>query len=59
MPVIQGKTAWPHRDKLQELGLHGLAMVARSGKPEEVKTDEKVLAALQKEWDSLRAMGME
>ncbi len=32
-------------------------MVARSVKPKEVKTNEKVRASLQKEWGSLRAIG--
>ncbi len=42
---------------MQEHGLHGLAMVAHSAKPKEVKTNEKARASLQKEWDSLRAIG--
>ena len=45
--VTQGKTGWSHRDKLQEHESHGLAMVARSVKPKEVKTNEKALAVLQ------------
>ncbi len=37
--------------------MHGLAVVARSVKPKEVKINEKARASLQKEWDSLRAIG--
>ena len=58
MPVISGKSKLPHREKLQDdMGLHGLALVARPVRPKEVKTNKKAIEAMQKEWDSLRELG--
>ena len=58
MPVISGKSKWPHREKLQgDMGLHGFALVARPVRFTEVKTNKKAIEAMQKEWDSLRELG--
>jgi hypothetical protein len=48
MPVISGKSKWPHREKLQDdTGLHGFAVVARPVRPEEAKTNKKAIEAMQ------------
>ena len=39
------------------LGLEGLAVVARSVKPKELKNNTKAQAAMEKEWTALRDVG--
>ena len=57
MPVLLGRSKWPHREMLKEhMCYHGYALVARPVKPKEVKTNKKAIAAMQKEWDSLRGL---
>ena len=57
MPVLLGKTKWPHREKLREhMCQHGYALVARPVRPKEVKTNKKAIEAMQKEWASLREL---
>ena len=49
---------WRRREKFDDsYGLIGLAYVARSVKPKEVKTNEKAQAALDEEWNALRQIG--
>ncbi len=58
MPVISGKSKLPHRDKFQDdMGLHGLSLVARPVRLEEVKANKTAIEAMKKEWDSLRELG--
>ncbi len=58
MPVILGKSKWPHCEKLQDdMKLHGFVLVERPVRPKEAKTNMKAIEAMQKEWDSLRELG--
>ena len=58
MPVLSGERTWPHRQKLSEsLGLEGLAVVARSVRPKELKTNPKAQAAMDKVSSALRELG--
>ena len=58
MPVLGPHATWRHRPKLDDdYGLAGLACVARSVKPKEVKTNAQAQASLQKEWEALRKIG--
>ena len=58
MPVLSGDRVWPHREKLGDpYGLEGLANVARTVRPKEVKDNPKAQAAMNKEWSALRDLG--
>jgi hypothetical protein len=47
MPTMNSDSKWFHREKLSDdFGLGGLAAVARSVKPKEMKLNKKALAAL-------------
>ena len=58
MPTKNSDSKWVHREKLSDdFGLGGLAAVARSVKPKELKLNKKALAAMEKEWSALREVG--
>jgi hypothetical protein len=58
MPTMNSDSKWVHREKCgDEFGLGGLAVVARSVKPKELKLNKKALAAMEKEWSALREVG--
>ena len=49
MPVMSPDAKWPHREKRgDDYGLGGLAIVARSVKPKEMKLNKKAMAAMEK-----------
>jgi hypothetical protein len=53
-----GKKSWTHRERVGDpYGLRGLAMVARTVPPKEVKVNKKAQEAMDKEWASLREIG--
>ena len=55
---MSSNAKWSHRDKCgDDYGLGGLAIVARSVKPKELKLNKKALAAMEKEWSALREVG--
>ena len=56
MPVLIGRQ-WSHRDRRQVQELLFSACVARTVNKAEVRTNDKALQALLKEWDKLRAAG--
>ena len=52
MPVLS--RSWPHRDMISDLfGLEGLASVARSVKPKELRENPQAKAVMEKEWSAL------
>ncbi len=58
MPVMNSDAKWTHRDECgDDFGFGGLAIVARSVKPTELKLNKKTLAAMDKEWSALREVG--
>ena len=48
---------WKHREKIADIyGMRGLAAVARPVKAQEIRSNPKAQAAMDKEWKSFRAL---